>query len=61
MNTISSMRYDFKDFDIDRHFPKKQKIYLNEEELISVNYSTVKFNVDFNTPFKIPSNYVKEE
>ena len=61
ISPMFSVRYEFKDFDVECHFPKKQKIYLNEEELINLNYSTVKFNADFNTSFKIPSNYVKEE
>lgn len=61
MRSFFNVRYEFQDFDEANRFPKKQKIHLNEEELINLNYSKVKFNAPLNISFNKPSNYVKEE
>ena len=55
------IQYRFEDFEKNNGFPKKQTISLNQDVEITLNYSSVTFNKDFNTPFKIPLEYARKD
>ena len=55
------IQYRFEDFEKDHGFPKKQTISLNKDIEIVLHYSSVKFNKDFNTTFKIPLEYARKD